>query len=281
MGASQEREPKPVGPGGRRTPDREPQQPVDAAATHSAGAALSRAAAGGLAGVRSPGLVRSLARSLGNRAVSRLAAEGELDISRQASGDTAQRTPGAGGGLTVNLTMTASATQYYTVDGETMEEVDGQLPDTLGEYHHASFCNVATRTSEEGEITVTGVTIPVTYYYYMPQWTRLGEQPPAIQAAWRRFYNDLMTHEREHLTVSRREYNKVRDALRALPAEEREEGNIMSVFNTAIEAQNQIHESHAGFSTPATLVFSDCIPPPPPPPPAAHTASLGAPEGEE
>jgi hypothetical protein len=226
-----------------------------------------------------PGRVRSLARTLGNRVLSRLATEGELDISRQTDGDTVRRTPGGGGGLTVNLTMSASATQYYQVTGATMEEVDGQLPETLGEYRHDSVCNVATRTSEEGETTVTGVTIPVTHYYIMPQWTRLGEQPPAIQAAWRRFYNDLMTHEQEHLSVSRREYNKVRDALRALPAEERDEGNIMSVFDTGVDAQNQIHESHAGFSTPATLVFSDYIPRPQAP--QGTAATPGAPEGEE
>lgn len=278
MGGSQEREQKPDGPGRRRAPDI-PQRQGEGAPAHTAGVAVSRAAAGGLAGVGSPGLVRSLARSLGNRALSRLATEGDLDISRQASSDTVRRTPGGGGGLSVSLTMDESATQYYTVDGATMEEVDGQLPETLGEYRHDSVCNLATRTSDEGETTVTGVTIPVTYYYIMPQWTRLGEQPPPIQAAWRRFYNDLMTHEREHLSVSRREYNKVRDALRALPAEERSESGVMSVFDTGIDTQNDIHENHTGFSTPATLVFSDYIPRPTAPQRTA--AEPGAPEGEE
>ncbi|MFO7696810.1 MAG: DUF922 domain-containing protein [Anaerolineae bacterium] len=238
-----------------------------------------RSGAGHPGAARRMAVARSLARTLGNRAFSRLAAQGDLSVSHDPSTGVLRRTPGGGGGLTVSLTMSASATQYYQVTGATMEEVDGELPETLGEYRHDSFCNVATRTSEEGETTVTGVTIPVTYYYIMPQWTRLGEQTPPIQAAWRRFYNDLMTHEQEHLSVSRREYNKVRDALRALPADERDEGNIMSVFDTGVDAQNQIHDSHAGFSTPATLVFSDYIPRPQAP--QGTAATPGAPEEEE
>ncbi|MHB1317047.1 MAG: DUF922 domain-containing protein [Anaerolineae bacterium] len=253
----------------------------------AAGAALQQDAglssfAGGVAGVGNPDVARSLARTLGNRrmgqlvAVARPGPEQNTPEAGQAPGDlqsmvagqhrdVVRRTPGSGGALTVRVTMTEGDTQYYQVDGATMEEVDGQLPETLGEYRHDSVCNLATRTSEEGETTVTGVTIPVQYYYVMPQWTRLGEQTPEIQQAWRRFYNDLMAHEREHLSVSRREYNTLRDSLRALPADERSESNVMSVFGTGIDAQNEIHDSHAGFTTPSTLVFSDYIPTPPPP----------------
>ena len=232
-----------------------------------------------IAGAGSVAVARSLARALGNRALGLLATAPGLDVSREQGSDTIRRTPGGGSGLTVVLSMSESASQYYDVDGATMEEVDRQLPGTLGEYRHDSVCNLTTQTSEEGESTVIRVAIPVTYYYVMPRWTRLGEQSEVVQAAWRRFYNDLMTHEREHMSVSRREYNTLRDTLRALPAEERSESNVMSVFDTGIETQNDIHENHTGFTTPATLVFSDYIPPPAPP--AAVDAAPGTLEGEE
>lgn len=278
MGASQEREQRPDGSGRRHAPAGP--LPQDGGAPAHTSAALSRAAAGALVGVRSPGLVRSLARSLGNRALSRLADGGDLDISRQASGDTVRRTPGGGGALPVTLSFSESAMQRYQVNGATMEEVDGQLPETLGEFRHNSDgTRYTTANSEEGYTYVTGVNIPVVYYYIMPEWTRLAEQTPAIQAAWRRFYNDLMTHEREHLSVSRREYNKLRTTLRALPADERSEFDVQSAIDTAIDAQNEIHESHTGFSTPATLVFSDYIPRPQTP--QGTTAEPAAPEDEE
>ncbi|NLG28784.1 MAG: hypothetical protein GX557_12790, partial [Chloroflexi bacterium] len=73
MGGSQEREQKPGGPGRRRAPDSPQQQPGNAAGTRSAGAALERTVSGGLARATSPAVIRSLARTLGNRALSRLA----------------------------------------------------------------------------------------------------------------------------------------------------------------------------------------------------------------
>lgn len=169
------------------------------------------------------------------------------------------RAPGAGN-LSVSLTFRPSATEYYQVNGATMEEVDAQLPETLGEFHHSVPYDMATYTSPEGETTVTGVRLPVDYYYVMPEWTQLQQQPARVRQAWRRFYNDLMKHEREHLTVSRREYASLRASLRALPEEERTEAGVGTMIDEAIVAQNEIHESHTGFVTPSTLVFSDYIP---------------------
>jgi predicted secreted Zn-dependent protease len=164
--------------------------------------------------------------------------------------------------------------ERYQVTGATMEEVDGQLQDPLGEFYHSCAYRIATRTVDD-VTTVTGVTLPVQYHYRMPQWTRVGEQTPEVQAAWNRFYADLMAHEREHLAVSRREYTALRAAIQAIPAAERTEERIATDIDTAIGAQNAIHESHAGFTTPSTLVFADYIPAPPPAP-----ESTGEGEGE-
>jgi predicted secreted Zn-dependent protease len=303
-----------------RSPGGAPPELQDEELPREAGAALQHdvslsSLAGEVAGVGNPALARSLARTLGNRRFGQLAGaeapvqrapqdgrtshkagagepaarlgspgndadRGALEPGVAVSPDVVLRAGSGGGVLQVSLSLSETAMQHYQVSGETMDDVDAELPATLGEFHHTVPYHIATRISPEGDVTVTGVTLPVQYSYLMPEWTRLAEQPAPIRAAWNRFYADLMTHEREHLSVSRREYNTLRDTLRALPAEERTESGIAGVIDTSIEAQNAIHENHTGFATPSTLVFSDYIPRPAPAPGATGEAEAGT-EGEE
>jgi hypothetical protein len=267
-----------------------------------------------------PALARSLARSLGNRRFGQLAGAGVpvrrapqdhaalseggvgepaaqigspgqdgdrlsvepgvTDVSVAVGPDFVQRAAGGGGDLQVSLALSETAMQRYQVTGETLDAVDAELPETLGEFFHTVPYHIATRISPEGDVTVTGVTLPVQYSYLMPEWIRLAEQPPPIRAAWNRFYTDLMNHEREHLSVSRREYNSLRDTLRALPAEERTESGIAGAIDTAIDAQNAIHENHTGFATPSTLVFSDYIPRPEPGPESSEETEAATEGGD-
>ena len=150
--------------------------------------------------------------------------------------------------LTVALSYSESAMQNYQVTGAKMEDVDAELPANVGEFQHTVVQGLSTQETSEGEVRITQVRLPVQYNYVMPKWTRLAEQPPRVQEAWNRFYGDVMVHEREHLSVSRRHYGELKDALQALPPEERSEGHVREVIDTSIENQNEAHRSHAGFA---------------------------------
>jgi predicted secreted Zn-dependent protease len=180
--------------------------------------------------------------------------------------------------LVVALSFNQTETQRYQVSGATMQEVDAELPANVGEFRHSVVQGWQTQPTEESGTRVTRVTLPVQYHYLMPQWTRLSEQPQRVQDAWNRFYGDVLVHEQEHLSVSRRYYNELKDTLQALPAEERTEERVQLEIDTSIENQNENHSSHAGFATPSSIVFSDYFPEPEPAPEAAEDESEGGPE---
>lgn len=196
--------------------------------------------------------VQRWAQALGNRRLSRLIQRsGETsDLVQREAADTP---------ITVALTFTETARQDYDLTSETLEGIDAELPGDVGQFNHETIPVFSHVETEEGN-RVTRVTLPVHYYYIMPRWTRLSAQPQRIQEAWRRFFGDVMVHEQEHLSVSQRYYRELKTTLERLAPEERTEDRVRQEFDSSIERQNAVHLSHAGFTTPASIVFSDYIP---------------------
>lgn len=161
--------------------------------------------------------------------------------------------------LAVQLSFEETDMQPYELTSETMRELDDELPADVGQFNHSVRFSMSHAETDSG-VQVTRVTLPVQYNYVMPEWTRLSEQPPAIQQAWQRFYADVLTHEQEHLSVSRRYYTQLRQTLEALPPDERTETRVEHEIDLSIQEQNETHRLHTGFVTPATIVFSRYIP---------------------
>jgi hypothetical protein len=174
--------------------------------------------------------------------------------------------------VTVNLSFQERTMQSYPVSADTMEEVCDLLPDPIGEFHHTLpswTWDPAPGTRRQ----VGTVNLPVVYYYVMPQWTELGNQPPEIQAAWNSFYDDLFEHEQEHYSVCVRYYEELRDTLQALVTEDRTGARVRSEIDASIDDQNEVHRNHTGFVTPSTFDCSAYIP-------EQETAPEGAEEPE-
>jgi len=163
------------------------------------------------------------------------------------------------GGLAVSLTFSETPLQNYELSSENMQGLDEELPADVGQFNHEVVPTWGTAETESG-VDVTSVRLPVQHNYIMPLWTRLSEQPRVVRQAWQRFYGDVLTHEREHLSVCRRYYTELRETLQALPPEERSESRVQQEINDSIERQNEAHRLHTGFTTPDTIVFSDYIP---------------------
>lgn len=251
----------------------------------------------GAAAIKQGGMLRTWAGALGNRALGQLvradrptpadavaarspglsesyaldrSADGALDLesgptpgvaaalTAAVSPDLVQRAPRRTN-LAVSLSFDETAMQPYELNSETMQGIDEELPADVGQFNHVVVPTWSTKETDTGA-DVTAVRLPVQYNYIMPEWTRLSEQPRVVRQAWQRFYGDVMTHEREHLSVCRRYYTELQRTLQALPPEERSESRVQQEIDTSIERQNEVHRSHAGFATPATIVFSDYIP---------------------
>ena len=161
---------------------------------------------------RSPGLLLSLQRSLGNQAVGRIllrpARAGHtlpgVTSQRQAERGAIQRRNGRRRRRANTGTVTIRNVQHqtYAVSGQTLADVHSQLDPT--EWGRCSYNYSYTYSSSGGNATRVNITLRLTIR--LPRWTGRGwnSASRAVKAEWRRMLRALRAHENRHAAIARR-----------------------------------------------------------------------------